>query len=791
MKRQSVITWLKVITSLGIYGGLLMPMVFLPSVIFPFVFSKLIALQILIGLTFPAYVGLAILEPSYRPRLKPVYFALLAFLTAIGISVIFAADPSRAWWGNQERMNGLFTVLHFFAWLVMATAVLKTWDQWKKLLGFQIVVSVLMAIVALLQLPFPKLLLFPAGPRVGGLLDNPIYMAGYQIFSFFFIALLWLKTKSNQVRASLAAALLIDFGAFLAAQSRGALLGLAVGVFVFGFMWVVLGKSKKAKYSAVAAMLVFFLSYGAIYAARDTQVIRNSPLARLTNLTQTTATRFIAWDIAWQGFIERPLTGWGFDNFHILFNLKYNPASLEYGYYETWFDRAHNTLMDTLSMTGLFGMLTYLGLWITLIYSVVTAYRKKYLDASFASVLIALPVAYFVQNLFVFDQPAGFTMSYLMFALIICATTGEFIGEKDPAAKTESKNSNSPTTALLSFGVLQILALIVVYRTSILPFKASQISIDSNNAFASGNLDQSFDLAQQAAAIPTPYRDEQTFLQSRNLISLAQSGQMATRFPRWREWHDLVQKITQEHLVDHLNNTHPHFIYANFLQAFSSFVPEDRALAEAEYIKAVATSPKRQQLLFSLGRFYLEDGRKQEALDQFQIAADADPQVGESLWYLGLTEMFDLGKTPEGSKNMIAAFSAKAPYILKDVREATALAIAYQVTGDKAGLLALIAKLPDMAPGIGANYIDISRAAEALGLIEQRNLILGAITHADPTLAARFAPLQNGSATSIDASLRLTANLASSTPAVVTSTAPVSSTPVATSSPAGSGPRAR
>ena len=176
MNREKAVRYLKAITLVGIYGGLLMPLVFIPIVIFPFVFSKLIFFQVLIGLTFPAYLVLAWMEPKYRPRFHLLYVAIAAYFVALLLSVIFASDPLRAWWGNQERMNGLFTLLHFLAWLTMAVGLIKTWGQWRKLLNYEIVLSVFMAIVALLQKVYPNILLFPASPRVGGLLDNPIYM---------------------------------------------------------------------------------------------------------------------------------------------------------------------------------------------------------------------------------------------------------------------------------------------------------------------------------------------------------------------------------------------------------------------------------------------------------------------------------------------------------------------------------------------------------------------------------------------------------------------------------------
>ncbi|MFH1620598.1 MAG: O-antigen ligase family protein [Patescibacteria group bacterium] len=792
MTRTDSIKWLKVITYIGIYGGLLMPLVFVPKVIFPFVFSKLLYFQILIGLTFPAYLILAWVEPKFRPRWVPLYSAIVAYFVAMLISVFFAVDPLRAWWGNQERMNGLFTLIHFFAWFTMMTAVLKTWAEWRRLLIYEVILSVIMATVALLQIPFPKILLFPAGDRVGGLLDNPIYMAAYQIFNLFFIALLWLKGSSRNMKIWLALAAVADIGAFIAAQSRGALLGLGIGIVVFAIVYALFTTNKKAKITVLSLMLLAFVSYGFIYAMRNTNLIQNTPLERLTNFSVTTETRFIAWKIAWQGFLERPLTGWGLDDFHILFNAKYNPESLRFGYYETWFDRAHNTVMDVLSMTGLFGFLTFAAMYIALYYSVIKAYRKKWIDLPTFSIFSALPAAYFMQNLFVFDQPAGFVMSFFMFALIARATSAEFTGVKIEQKQQEEQKIKPPSprsVPWVAFGILQIAAVILVWRMSVLPARASYYSIMSNNYFSASLFSEAYKYAKLASDIPTPYLDEQTFLQSRNLIALAESGSLQ-KMPEWRDWHDLIKKITDKHLEEHPQNTHPHFIYARFLHALSSFVPEDDAQAEIEYLASIKTSPRRQQLYFSLGRYYIERGRKEEGYNEFKQASDFDPEIGEGHWMIGLSLMYDLNRQEEGARELAASQNVISPYLLKDTREAVALSGAYSLLGDKEGMKKLVDLLPGLTGGSMDYYLGIAKVLESLGMIDERNLLLGAMSRLDQTFMARMEPLRNGSATSIDESLKQTEDLVEKQTTPASAAADTATTPAIVATSSGSaGPR--
>lgn len=771
MTRTRAITVFKAISYIGVYGGLLMPLVFIPVVIFPFVFSKLLAFQILVGLTFPAYLALAWMEPRYRPPRSALYTAIVAYFIALALSAVFSVDPLRSWWGNQERMNGLYTLLHLFAWLTMAVGLLKGWTDWRRLLNYEVCLSVVMASVALLQKVYPNLLLFPANERVGGLLDNPIYMGAYQIFNLFFLALLFLKTSSKRARVLYVVAAIFDVAAFAAAQSRGALLGLAAGIAVLALYYGVFTPNRRAKLGILGAGAAAFLAYGVLFLLRDMPfVLSNSILNRFTHFTSATATRFIAWDIAWKGFLERPLTGWGFDTFHILFNLKYNPRSLEFGYYETWFDRAHNTILDVLSMTGIFGFVTWAAIFATIFYMVWRARKRGWIDLSIASVLTALPVAYFVQNLFVFDHPAAFSMSYLMYALIIAATRPEFVGQRDESATVPvggggtGKSSGSaqldtraaPWTA---FTVVQIIMLIVVWRFSVLPFKASYLSIRAN-MLRGRSLAESWAVMKQAGDIPTPYLDEQTFLLSRDIIAMASGGNF-TSFPQWREMYEHAKKLSEKHISEHPNNTHPHFIYARMVQEVLPLLPPaeqaaEAALSEREYRTAIKTSPKRQQLYYSLGRLYSQLNRREESLDALKQALEFNKNVGESWWYVGVTEWFDFNRVDEGATAVLEAFKARGPYQMHTVREALILARAASLKNDPGTLKRIVPMLPSLSGGSIGLYMDIARIMERAGLIQERNMILNALQQIDPSVKPKLEALRNGTATSIDDSIAKT-----------------------------------
>ncbi|MCE9585925.1 O-antigen ligase family protein [Candidatus Uhrbacteria bacterium] len=731
MNRTQAIKFFKAICYLGIFGGLLLPLVFIPVVIFPFVFSKLIFFQVLVGMTFPAYLALAWMEPSYRPKKHVLYFAILAYFIALGLSVIFAVDPYRAWWGNQERMNGLFTVLHFLAWLTMTVGIMKTWVQWKTLLNYQVVLSAVMAIVAILQKINPNLLLFPAGERVGGLLDNPIYMAAYQIFNFFFLALLFWRNPNRNWRIVYGMIFVLDIAAFVLAQSRGALLGLAAGLVAFAFYTALFTENKKLRYGVFGLLFAMFAGYGGLFLAKDIPVIQSSPLHRYVDFQGAVRTRLIAWDIAWQGFVERPLTGWGFDNFHILFNLKYNPQSLRFGSYETWFDRAHNTVMDVLSMTGIFGFLTFFGIYGAIFYSTWRAFRKKWIDLPIAAILFSLPVAYFVQNLFVFDHPAGFSMSYLLFALIIAATRGEFVGEKEAMAEKhkETGSMNAPWTG---FVVLTIVMALVVVRTSINPFQISRKALQAN-AYFSSNPQIAYQIALDASNTWTPYLDEQTFLLSRNMITLLGSGG-AEKVPNWKEMYELAKKLSLEEISRHPRNTHPRFIFARMAQEVMGLIKSEAVVSEQMYKSAIETSPKRQQLHYGLARLYLMTGNLDPALNVFREVITFDPDFGEAYWNLGITLMYDKRELEAGAESVQKALTVPFPYRLQSPRELVVIADSLMIRQDDEGMKTFISKLATDYPlANGPIYAQLVYKLQVVKKDELAQAMLAATTALDPT----------------------------------------------------------
>jgi O-antigen ligase len=125
---------------------------------------------------------------------------------------------------------------------------------------------------------------------------------------------------------------------------------------------------------------------------------------------ETFQTRLLLWKQALIITKERPILGWGPENFSPAFEKHYLPQ------FEVWFDRAHNIFLDYLAQTGILGLLSYLSIFVIFYWQffrktrfeadkykaekrLVTNYRLLITNTLF----FALPVAYLVQGLVLFE----------------------------------------------------------------------------------------------------------------------------------------------------------------------------------------------------------------------------------------------------------------------------------------------------------------------------------------------------------------------------------------------------
>ncbi|MBA3047312.1 O-antigen ligase family protein [Patescibacteria group bacterium] len=424
----------------GIYLAMLLPLVFTSRTMFPWHFGKTVLFQMLVEILLVlalVYFSLnkdpaqkQVLSGASRKivRLNLLDWLVLAFVLLQLISSVFGVNFVSSFWGNQQRVQGVFTWLHFTAFYFLLRQFFTTKKDWQNLGIFVLAVSFISCFIAWVG-PYFSIFdnIITKGGRISGMIGNPIFFAGYLIipvflgFSWFFI----LDKNSKWRWLSLLTGI---FGliTFLFAQTRGAFIGLIAGILAIFAIYLFFGQTKKTKQAVAVAGLLFIILLSGLYVFNQKSDYLNNNFSLASNLlniklSATTAdTRLMAWQIAFKGWQDKPVFGWGPENFQDIFNKHYNPEFLKYSFAETVWDKPHSYPLEVLSAMGISGFICYLAIVLALLIYLVNIIKKqdnKNRRLAFM-ILAGAVVAYVIQNSFAFETSNSLLIWMMLIASI-------------------------------------------------------------------------------------------------------------------------------------------------------------------------------------------------------------------------------------------------------------------------------------------------------------------------------------------------------------------------------------
>ncbi|MCX7918388.1 MAG: O-antigen ligase family protein [bacterium] len=166
--------------------------------------------------------------------------------------------------------------------------------------------------------------------------------------------------------------------------------------------------------------------------------------SRLTKPTSTVSERFQYWNIAKQMISDHPFVGTGIGSFAIRYG-KYKPV----GVGETKY--AHNLFLQIWVEQGLLGLLSFIGLMITLVY-----FTFRYLKKTELNLAYALSGSLFA---FITDGFFGFGYYTLELFYLFCCILGVYIGSIRPSKPQSELEPQKPS--LVSFVIFGIILLIL------------------------------------------------------------------------------------------------------------------------------------------------------------------------------------------------------------------------------------------------------------------------------------------------------------------------------------------
>jgi O-antigen ligase len=460
---------------------LLTPFWVFKDLLFPFVTSKAFYLRILVELALPFYLFLFLRYPQYRPSFKnPLTISIVAFFLFNLVSGIFGVNPLRSIWGNFERMGGVFylghlCLLYFYVLMIgqINARYLRLFLQ--MLLAIGVAVSLDGVMVRLTHNNF--LLNDPSYPRVSGTFGNPIFIASFLVVPLFISAFFAVSADALWKKIIYWAFVLLQAWVIFLSETRGAVVGLGIGIFVAAVLYVILNPVKKIKIWGGAAVAVFVVVVGLLFALHS-HLPQGGLLHRVFNLKDTnTEARLIQWGIALKGYKDAPILGVGPENYYFISNKYYNPVIYQYD--PSWFDKPHNYLIEVLVTSGIFGFTAYLSVLAFSFWALWLALREKILLLSEFCLLVGGLITYQIQNLFVFDT-VGASMAFFIYIGFMAYLLYEASGGAS-AAKTDKLKGLDPLFCNVAFGLSIAIVLYVVYLANI---TGMQVAKDINYGYA-------------------------------------------------------------------------------------------------------------------------------------------------------------------------------------------------------------------------------------------------------------------------------------------------------------------
>lgn len=716
-------TTLKNISITALFAVLFVPLIVANEFFFPFITGKAFFFRVFVEIAFASYVVLAVRSPQYRPKFSYIAGGLGAFLVVMAIATVFAENPFKAFWSNFERMEGYITLLHLGAYFIALGSVLNTEKLWMRFFSTSVGVAAFVGLYGLLQLLCamdgvsgclagnPPQLYFQinqGGVRLDATFGNAAYLAVYMLLHIFITIFVLIRSKVGTFRFyALLLALLLEGIAIYFTETRGALLGLVVGGFVAALisLW---GKEYPRVRIIASGLLVFIIIFvGAVFMFKESSfVANNGALARFATISLSAGeTRFTIWNLAYEGFKERPLFGWGQEGFNYVFNKYYKPSLWSQ---EPWFDRAHSIFLDWLIAGGILGLLGYLSLYVFMVYLIWfgTSNPFTYIEKALLTGLIA---GYFVNNIFVFDNIG----SYITFFALLAYVHHRFAQSRE--WKVPSKEEKQMWTRIAA-PVMGILLIIALYFGNVQSMRAASSLIRGLMPVPGGyekNLEY-FKTTLGHFSLGIQEEREQLMQKAINVNS-----DQAAPIEIKQAFFTYAKQQIDEHIVSFPGDARIHVFYGSFMRIYGQMDESVKELTKAHEL-----SPGKQTILVELALSHLAKGDVETAVVTAKKAHEMDatydvPRVmyAAILMYANnqneadrlLTERFNTPivdneillqaylDTKQFSK-VLEVWKARAKAAPNDANALIGLGRAYLISGDKANAIKSIEEAIRLEP---------------------------------------------------------------------------------------------
>lgn len=649
----------------GIYLSPFVVFLVFKDLLFPYITSKQITFNILVEILTVFWVAFIVKFPEWRPKKSLITVGLGAFFAVVLLTCFTGVNFTMSFWGNVERMLGWFHIAHFLMYYLIIITVMRSWKDWRILFIISILCSSIISIHSL-------------SGKIDSTIGNTAYVSAYLIFNFYFILLLISKEKMAVIKFLYASILLVLIPAFWGLNTSGAYVGLGISILLFLFFYGLLQKNKNIKIASISIFIFLALGTVLVFAEKNSSFVKdNTLLSKITHLVSsdkgTFQTRLLSWKSAYKDFPNHPLLGTGFGNYAIIFDKFFDPKFYNITPGETYFDRAHNNLIEIISTTGVIGVLAYLSIFVAAFYYLFIVWKKEKISLGHYLLINALIVAYFIQNLAIFD-------AFVTYLLLMVTLGYIYFLNNDHAEEVAERKSlvNKEIYGLFFAGIVMAFLL---YQ-NFLFLKMLDGTIAGQISLAQGDIIGAYNNYKQALSYNTGLDRDSRDTYIRSIVSAA-NGATGIRKMDAKDQKmifDFTEEAVAKNLAYNPVDSLELFQSAQLFDVISTYQKDQAKFSEYSnkteqaIDAAIKSSPGRVQLFFFKAQVYLNRGQVDKAIETMKYAISLNTDYADGYCDLG-NIYFYLKRETEAYQMMDSCFDPtkhglgviKNPDILKIV----------------------------------------------------------------------------------------------------------------------------
>ncbi len=404
--------------------------------------------------------------------------------------------------------------------------------------------------------------------------------------------------------------------------TRGAYLGFVVGLTLLALLSAIFLRQTNRRLVLVAGGLaiVTLLGVGSIFVFKESNFVKNNDiLNHIAVLSEfgdvgSVRERYVNWQVALEAFRDKPVFGWGPENYDIAFNAHYNYLA---GKDEPWFDSSHSQLFDTLAETGIFGFSLYL-FWVGAVFYAAAGLLKRGPGDKLIGVILASTyLGFLVQGWFLFDT---FPMYLGLFPLLGFA----YFKYEDASTDADRKTvANQGSLSRRRFYILAVLFLLLIpfliFKNVWQPYLANTLIFEYQRYLNGGRYREAAAFFKKAMKIDSPYTNFDVGNQSSwNLLYVLDALGNPMPEQSRSDVHEIYKLVTVREEKSREYRPLDHQVYyvlgRLYRYGYQDFgIPEYLTKSEAFLKQGRAISPKRVEYVNELADTLLLQGKREEA----------------------------------------------------------------------------------------------------------------------------------------------------------------------------------